>query len=261
MTGTGLSSRSSDQPVHPDHVGARPGPPGLRPSPWGRRRPLWLRPRLKAPARDAVRRSDNARCRPTVAVAGDNGCGIGQGQGEHKASDTGTMDEIAPEAEFTADGVLGGRLRLRQPRRGYRAGLDAALLAAACDAAAGRAGDRGRVRRRARRCWPRRRGGRARGSSASSAIRRPWRWRRRTSRPTAWRIASRRWRGDVAAGFPRPGPGAVRRGDGQPALLRRPRGAARARARARRRLSGRRGPGGLGRLPAQGGARGRDDHC
>lgn len=35
------------------------------------------------------------------------------------------------------DGLLNGRLKLRQPARGYRAGLDAALLAAACNAAAG----------------------------------------------------------------------------------------------------------------------------
>jgi tRNA1(Val) A37 N6-methylase TrmN6 len=41
--------------------------------------------------------------------------------------------------QITEDGVLGGRVRLLQPARGYRAGLDAALLAAACDA---RAGDR-----------------------------------------------------------------------------------------------------------------------
>src|SRR4051812_41331165 len=37
----------------------------------------------------------------------------------------------------TEDGLLNGRVRLRQPARGYRAGLDAALLAAACDAKAG----------------------------------------------------------------------------------------------------------------------------
>ncbi|MBL8770770.1 MAG: methyltransferase domain-containing protein [Phenylobacterium sp.] len=37
----------------------------------------------------------------------------------------------------TEDRLLDGRLRLRQPARGYRAGLDAALLAAACDAADG----------------------------------------------------------------------------------------------------------------------------
>jgi tRNA1(Val) A37 N6-methylase TrmN6 len=36
--------------------------------------------------------------------------------------------------EATEDGVLGGRVRLRQPPDGYRAGLDAALLAAACEA-------------------------------------------------------------------------------------------------------------------------------
>jgi tRNA1(Val) A37 N6-methylase TrmN6 len=40
----------------------------------------------------------------------------------------------APGAH-SEDGFLGGQLRLRQPRHGYRAGLDAALLAAACDAA------------------------------------------------------------------------------------------------------------------------------
>ena len=39
----------------------------------------------------------------------------------------------------TEDAVLGGRLRLRQPRRGHRIGHDAILLAAACPA---RAGDR-----------------------------------------------------------------------------------------------------------------------
>ncbi|THD70286.1 methyltransferase domain-containing protein [Phenylobacterium sp.] len=39
--------------------------------------------------------------------------------------------------ETTEDRVLDGRVRLRQPERGYRAGLDAALLAAACDAGEG----------------------------------------------------------------------------------------------------------------------------
>ncbi|OHB30225.1 MAG: methyltransferase [Phenylobacterium sp. RIFCSPHIGHO2_01_FULL_69_31] len=38
---------------------------------------------------------------------------------------------------ITEDGLLDGRIRLRQPARGYRAGLDAALLAAACDAGPG----------------------------------------------------------------------------------------------------------------------------
>ncbi len=41
------------------------------------------------------------------------------------------------QADVSEDGWLGGRLRLRQPRAGYRAGLDAALLAAACDATPG----------------------------------------------------------------------------------------------------------------------------
>jgi tRNA1(Val) A37 N6-methylase TrmN6 len=40
------------------------------------------------------------------------------------------------EAE-TLDRVLGGRVLIRQPAKGYRAGLDAALLAAACDAGPG----------------------------------------------------------------------------------------------------------------------------
>jgi tRNA1(Val) A37 N6-methylase TrmN6 len=35
---------------------------------------------------------------------------------------------------WTEDAVLDGRVRLRQPKSGYRAGMDAALLAAACDA-------------------------------------------------------------------------------------------------------------------------------
>lgn len=39
--------------------------------------------------------------------------------------------------EITQDQVLGGKIALRQPARGYRAGLDAALLAAACDATVG----------------------------------------------------------------------------------------------------------------------------
>ena len=38
------------------------------------------------------------------------------------------------DAAVTDDRLLGGRLVLRQPAKGYRAGLDAALLAAACDA-------------------------------------------------------------------------------------------------------------------------------
>jgi tRNA1(Val) A37 N6-methylase TrmN6 len=45
------------------------------------------------------------------------------------------MSEILADA--TEDRVLGGRVALRQPAKGYRAGLDAALLAAACDAGAG----------------------------------------------------------------------------------------------------------------------------
>jgi tRNA1(Val) A37 N6-methylase TrmN6 len=36
--------------------------------------------------------------------------------------------------DVSEDRILGGRVRLRQARDGYRAGLDAALLAAACDA-------------------------------------------------------------------------------------------------------------------------------
>jgi tRNA1(Val) A37 N6-methylase TrmN6 len=47
------------------------------------------------------------------------------------------MDETP--AHVTKDRVLGGRIALRQPARGYRAGVDAALLAAACDARPGEA--------------------------------------------------------------------------------------------------------------------------
>lgn len=41
--------------------------------------------------------------------------------------------------DLTRDRLLGGRIEIDQPARGYRAGMDAALLAAACDA---RPGDR-----------------------------------------------------------------------------------------------------------------------
>ena len=44
------------------------------------------------------------------------------------------MPQSTLETEITEDLLLGGRVRLRQGRIGYRAGLDAALLAAACDA-------------------------------------------------------------------------------------------------------------------------------
>ena len=43
--------------------------------------------------------------------------------------------ESAPE--IVENALLGGRVRLLQPAKGYRAGMDAALLAAACDAAPG----------------------------------------------------------------------------------------------------------------------------
>ncbi|MCG9915846.1 MAG: methyltransferase domain-containing protein [Phenylobacterium sp.] len=42
-----------------------------------------------------------------------------------------------PTASPTQNLLLGGRVILRQPAKGYRAGLDAALLAAACDASPG----------------------------------------------------------------------------------------------------------------------------
>ena len=47
------------------------------------------------------------------------------------------MPQSSLETEITEDLLLGGRVRLRQARVGYRAGLDAALLAAACDARPG----------------------------------------------------------------------------------------------------------------------------
>jgi len=44
---------------------------------------------------------------------------------------------VEAEAETTVDAVLGGRLILRQPRRGHRVGHDAILLAAAADVRSG----------------------------------------------------------------------------------------------------------------------------
>jgi tRNA1(Val) A37 N6-methylase TrmN6 len=46
-------------------------------------------------------------------------------------------EQATTTAAITEDAVLGGRLRLRQPRRGHRVGHDAILLAAATPAAAG----------------------------------------------------------------------------------------------------------------------------
>jgi tRNA1(Val) A37 N6-methylase TrmN6 len=57
-------------------------------------------------------------------------------------ADAGLAHELrpgSPQPELTDDGVLGGRLRLQQKRRGHRFGHDAILLAAAT---AARAGDR-----------------------------------------------------------------------------------------------------------------------
>jgi tRNA1(Val) A37 N6-methylase TrmN6 len=45
--------------------------------------------------------------------------------------------QISPEPDITDDGILDGRLRLYQPRRGHRFGHDAILLAAAVPAKAG----------------------------------------------------------------------------------------------------------------------------
>ena len=47
------------------------------------------------------------------------------------------MPADASAGERTEDAVLGGRLRLEQPRRGHRVGHDGILLAAACPARAG----------------------------------------------------------------------------------------------------------------------------
>jgi tRNA1(Val) A37 N6-methylase TrmN6 len=60
--------------------------------------------------------------------------GIGHGGTKHKAE---LPHDMPDEPRVSEDGLLGGRVRLRQPVRGYRAGMDAALLAAACDAEAG----------------------------------------------------------------------------------------------------------------------------
>jgi tRNA1(Val) A37 N6-methylase TrmN6 len=41
--------------------------------------------------------------------------------------------DLGGDPDLTDDRLLGGRVRLLQPAKGYRAGMDAALLAAACD--------------------------------------------------------------------------------------------------------------------------------
>src|SRR6266480_3222587 len=46
-------------------------------------------------------------------------------------------NSVRMPAEVAEDAVLGGKLRLKQPRSGHRVGHDAILLAAACPARAG----------------------------------------------------------------------------------------------------------------------------
>ena len=63
-------------------------------------------------------------------------------EARHLLEDAGLAHELRPvpgakSGDFTDDAVLGGRLRLRQLRRGHRVGHDAILLAAATDARRG----------------------------------------------------------------------------------------------------------------------------
>ncbi|MBN8958225.1 MAG: DUF2007 domain-containing protein [Rhizobiales bacterium] len=51
--------------------------------------------------------------------------------------DAGLAHELRPDTEVTEDAALGGRIRLRQPRKGHRFGHDAILLAAATQAGTG----------------------------------------------------------------------------------------------------------------------------
>ena len=59
------------------------------------------------------------------------------GLGHELRPDQGLMGTGRIADDVSEDAVLGGRLRLRQPRRGHRVGHDAILLAAACPARAG----------------------------------------------------------------------------------------------------------------------------
>ena len=75
--------------------------------------------------------------RPTgeaAAVARDNGDAIGHGQANRTRQTASYAGLTARWTRSPKIAMLDGRVRLRQPARGYRAGMDAALLAAACDA-------------------------------------------------------------------------------------------------------------------------------
>ena len=111
--------------------------------------------------------------------------------------------------DITEDAVLGGRLRLRQPKRGHRVGHDAILLAAACPAragdkvvdlgagvgaaglalaarVAGHDGDAGRDRSEARGAGRRERRGSTAWRRACARSRSTSRRRRAPSPPPAW---------------------------------------------------------------------------
>jgi len=77
------------------------------------------------------------------------------------------------ETALTEDALMGGRVRLLQPRRGYRVAVDCRLLlAAAVQPASGERGARSRRRRRRGRPLPRQGACRIARSSASSCSRR-----------------------------------------------------------------------------------------
>ena len=89
-----------------------------------------LRPRKSLSTQGANReiRPEITRIRLPERDAAHNGGGVMTGQ----AGST-----LTAAAEVAESALLGGRVRLRQPVKGYRAGMDAALLAAAVDAKPG----------------------------------------------------------------------------------------------------------------------------
>ena len=178
---------------------------------------------------DCVQDLAPSRARRAITVAGGQWVRDRGASRRAQGSRTRAMDETSPQPRrFTEDRILGGRVVLRQPAKGYRAGLDAALLAAACDATGRASGDRGRLRGRrgaagGRRAPP----GRAvlRASNATTAAAGAGAAQHRRQRPRRARVEMC-WRRRRRAA-PRPAWRPVRRSALQSAVLRRPGGAAR----------------------------------
>lgn len=73
----------------------------------------------------------------TLSFAANDGGAAGKGQGCGPGRAEGSQIAVPHMIDITEDAIFGGRVRIRQPARGYRFNLDTILLAAAVECADG----------------------------------------------------------------------------------------------------------------------------